>query len=100
MISGILKSIKNTFSTKPDTTKDTIIETVKTTTGKTIYKKYIKRRKLGSGAFAECYLTENMQTKKVYATKIIAKNAEQRTKVHSAIYLASKLIGDTPATTS
>lgn len=57
------------------------MEKVKTVTGKVIEKRYVKLKTLGSGAFATCFVAENVDTKKQYAAKVISKDNRNRIKV-------------------
>lgn len=52
MLTGIFKSLKNKLSSEEHDLNNFIIETINTPDGKKIQKKYIKVKKLGSGAFA------------------------------------------------
>ena len=48
-------------------------------------KRYQKGKLLGRGGFARCYETTNLQTKKVYAAKIIQKQTLTRTRAKQKV---------------
>lgn len=50
-------------------------ETIKRKNGETTTWKWVKGRFLGKGGFAKVYEFTNVETKKIYAAKIIAKSS-------------------------
>ena len=52
-----------------------IEERISKVNGDVAIKKYSKGKFLGKGGFAKCYEATNLDTKKVYAAKIIPKNS-------------------------
>jgi polo-like kinase 1 len=51
-----------------------IEEKISKVNGEVAIKKYARGKALGKGGFAKCYEITNLETKKVLAAKIIAKN--------------------------
>ena len=51
-----------------------IEEKISKVNGEVAIKKYARGRVLGKGGFARCYEITNLETKKMLAAKIIAKN--------------------------
>ena len=52
-----------------------IEEKISTVNGTTQIRKYSKGRMLGKGGFAKCYEFTNLETKKVWAAKLITKSS-------------------------
>lgn len=51
-----------------------IEEKISKVNGETSVKKYARGKALGKGGFAKCYEVTSLETKKVLAAKIVAKN--------------------------
>ncbi len=70
-----------------------IEEKLSKTPGDNNVKKYLRGKMIGKGGFAKCYEITNLETKKLQAVKIIAKNtltkSRARQKVLSTPYASS-----------
>ena len=58
-------------------TEQTVIieEKITKPSGETSVKRYLRGKLLGKGGFAKCYEVTNLETKRILAAKIIAKNS-------------------------
>ena len=63
-----------TSEAKPNENNQIITEKI-TKNGETTIKKYTRGRLLGKGGFAKCYEFTNLESKKLYAAKIIPKSS-------------------------
>jgi polo-like kinase 1 len=63
-----------------------IEEKITKTNGEVIIKKYSRGKALGRGGFAKCYEVTNLETKKIYAAKIIAKSSLNRSRAKQKVH--------------
>ncbi|GAM18995.1 hypothetical protein SAMD00019534_021700 [Acytostelium subglobosum LB1] len=86
-------------SSNDQTTPQIIVkETIYHSNGRTSFKDYLQGEFLGLGGFAKCYVMTDLDTKKVYAAKIVPKSslvkARTKNKLKSEIKIHSSLHHD------
>lgn len=62
-----------------------IEEKITKTDGTVVIKKYSRGKALGRGGFAKCYEVTNLETKRISAAKIIAKNSLNRSRAKQKV---------------
>jgi len=66
-----------------------IEEKITKTNGEIVIKKYSRGKALGRGGFAKCYEVTNLETKRISAAKIIAKNSLNRSRAKQKVVSVS-----------
>lgn len=80
------KSVDNKDNTNNQAESGIIEQKITLANGEQKIKKYSKGKALGRGGFAKCYEVTNLETKKVLAAKIIAKNSLSRSRAKQKVH--------------